>query len=186
MNKLILIFISLLLTYSPLTHAHTESHSIYTGYLLGKIKGDTAKGTIISYRYEPESTWGLLVSLLYLKANDKEPFNDPRFSLSSTINYKSEAIALLVGPTYRITPQISVYAQMGPSTLKHREDKYHPEINITDSHHVDTTSAIGQVGVDYNPIKNIALNLGYLYSDSTANKRHLELHSLQLSLGYRF
>ncbi|QKJ48067.1 outer membrane beta-barrel protein [Proteus vulgaris] len=75
---------------------------------------------------------------------------------------------------------------MGYNKLKHQEDKYHPKINTTDSHVINTTSVIGQIGIDYNPVKDISFSLGYLYSDTKANKRHIELNALQLSLGYRF
>lgn len=186
MNKLILILISLILPYSSALYAYNESHTVYSGYIYGKLKGDTAKGPIINYRYETENAWGLLISLLYLNSNHKEPFKDPRFITPSIKQYKTKATALLIGPTYRITPKFSVYAQMGPNKLKHQENKFHPEINTTDTHRVDTTSVIGQIGIDYNPIKEVAINFGYLYSDTTANKRHIELNSIQLSLGYRF
>ncbi|WP_193014569.1 MULTISPECIES: Ail/Lom family outer membrane beta-barrel protein [Gammaproteobacteria] len=186
MNKLILILISFALSYTSTSHAYNKTHTLYGGYIYGKIKGDTAKGPIISYRYETENTWGLLVSLLYLNSDHKEPFNDPRFTLPSIIKYRNKTTALLVGPTYRLSSKISIYAQMGPNKLKHQEDKYHPEINTTDTHIVNTTSVIGHIGIDYNPLKDVSLNFGYLYSDTTANKRHIELNSLQLSLGYRF
>ena len=75
---------------------------------------------------------------------------------------------------------------MGPNKLKYQEDKHHSKINTIDSHIVNTTSVIGQIGIDYNPIKDISFSLGYLYSDTTANKRHFELSVLQLSLGFRF
>lgn len=186
MKKLVLILISLALSYSSILHAYDKTHTLSGGYIHGKIKGDIAKGEIISYRFETENAWGILISLLRLNANHKEHFIDPRFITPSTVKYRTKTTSLLIGPTYRITPKISVYAQMGPNKLKHQEDKYHPEINTTDSHIVNTTSVIGQIGIDYNPVKNISFNLGYLYSDTTANKRHLELSALQLSLGYRF
>ncbi|WP_435532331.1 Ail/Lom family outer membrane beta-barrel protein [Proteus vulgaris] len=186
MNKFILILSSLVLPFSSTLHAYNESHTIYSGYIYGKIKGDTAKGPIVSYRYEAENAWDLLVSLLYLNSNHKEPFKDARFITPSIKQYKTKTTALLIGPTYRITPNFSIYAQMGPNKLKYQEDKLHPKINTTDIHRVDTTSVIGQIGIDYTPIKEIAFNFGYLYSDTTANKRHIELNSIQLSLGYRF
>lgn len=186
MNKLVFILITFALSYSSTLHAYSETHTVYGGYLYGKIKGDTAKGEIISYRYETENAWGILISLLRLNTNHKEHFIDPRFTISSTVKYRTKTTALLIGPIYRMTPKISIYAQMGPNKLKHQEDEYHSEINITDTHIVNTTSVIGQIGIDYNPIKNISFNFGYLYSDTTANKRHIELNALQLSLGYRF
>ena len=186
MNKLVLILISLALSYSSTLHAYDKTHTLSGGYIYGKIKGDTAKGEIISYRYETENAWGILISLLRLNANHKEHFIDPRFTIPSTRKYRTKTTGLLIGPTYRITPEISVYAQMGPNKLKHQEDKYHPKINTTDSHIINTTSVIGQIGIDYNPVKDISFSLGYLYSDTTANKRHIELNALQLSLGYRF
>ncbi|WP_109391669.1 Ail/Lom family outer membrane beta-barrel protein [Proteus cibi] len=186
MNKLALVLISLALSYSSTLHAEDKTHTLSGGYIYGKIKGDTAKGEIISYRYEAENAWGILISLLHLNSDHKEYFIDPRFTTPSAVNYRTKTIGLLIGPTYRITPKISVYAQMGPNKLKHQEDKYHLEINTTDSHIVNTTSVIGQIGIDYNPIKNISFSLGYLYSDTTANKRHIELSALQLSLGFHF
>lgn len=186
MNKLALVLISLALSYSSTLHAYDKTHTLSGGYIYGKIKGDTAKGEIISYRYETENAWGILISLLSLNGNYKEYFIEPRFTIPSMTKYRTKTTALLIGPTYRITPEISVYAQMGPNKLKHQEDKYHPEINTTDTHIVKTTSVIGQVGIDYNPVKNISFSLGYLYSDTTANKRHIELSALQLSLGFRF
>ncbi|WP_100158150.1 outer membrane beta-barrel protein [Proteus columbae] len=172
--------------YLILLHAYDKTHTLSAGYIYGKIKGDTAKGEIISYRFETENTWGILISLLHLNTNHKEYFINPRFITPSILNYRTKTTGLLIGPTYRITPKISIYAQMGPNKLKHQEDKYHPEINTTDSHTVNTTSVIGQIGIDYNPIKDISFSLGYLYSDTTANKRHLELSALQLSLGFHF
>ncbi|WP_290011200.1 Ail/Lom family outer membrane beta-barrel protein [Proteus terrae] len=186
MNKLVLILISFALSYSSTLHAYDKIHTLSAGYIYGKIKGDTAKGEIISYRYETENTWGILISLLRLNTNHKEYFIDPRFTTPSTIKYRTKTTGLLIGPTYRITPEISVYAQMGPNKLKYQEDKHHSKINTIDSHIVNTTSVIGQIGIDYNPIRDISFSLGYLYSDTTANKRHFELSVLQLSLGFRF
>ncbi|WYX00742.1 Ail/Lom family outer membrane beta-barrel protein [Proteus vulgaris] len=186
MNKLVFFLISFALSYSSTLYANNEAHTVYGGYMHGKIKGDIAKGMIVSYRYETGNTWGILVSLLHLNSNHKESFKEPRFITPSIKQYKTKTTALLIGPTYRITPTFSVYAQMGPNKLKHKEDKFHPEIEVTDTHIVDTTSVIGQIGIDYHPTKEIAINFGYLYSDVTANKRHIELNSIQLSLGYRF
>lgn len=186
MNKLALILISFALSYSSTLYANEKTHTLSGGYIYGKIKGDTAKGKIISYRYDTENAWGILISLLHLNTNHKEYFTAPRFTIPSTIKYRTKTTGLLIGPTYRITPEFSVYAQMGPNKLKYQEDKYHNEINTTDSHIVNTTSVIGQIGIDYNPIKDISLSLGYLYSDTTSNKRHIELSVLQFSLGYRF
>ncbi|QKJ48068.1 hypothetical protein G9394_04190 [Proteus vulgaris] len=97
MNKLVLILISLSLSYASTLHAYDKTHTLSGGYIYGKIKGDTAKGEIISYRYETENAWGILISLLRLNANHKEHFIDPRFTIPSTIKYRTKTTGLLIG-----------------------------------------------------------------------------------------
>lgn len=185
-KKIIIGLIGLGLSYSSSLYAFNDTHTVYVGAIYGKIKNNTAHGALINYRYEPEKHWGLLISLLNVKSNHKEDYSVSSSIYTSKLQQKNNVYALLVGPTYRITPLFSVYTQMGPMKLKYQENIYHPHMNVTDRHKIDTTSVIVHAGIDYNPIQNIALSLGYLYSNVTVSKRHIELSGLQLSLGYRF
>lgn len=175
-----------ILSFPSTLSAFEDTHTFYSGYIYGKIKENKAHGIIISYRYEPEESWGLLASVLYMKSDVQQFIDDSRFKTPSIFNQKSKVTALLIGPTYRITPYLSLYLQAGPTKINYKESIYHPEINTTDSVPIESTNMIGQAGIDFNPVKNIAVNLGYFYSNTTVQRRHIELNSLQLSLGYRF
>ncbi|OAT21552.1 Ail/Lom family outer membrane beta-barrel protein [Proteus myxofaciens] len=175
-----------ILTCPSTLSAFENTHTFYSGYIYGKIKENKANGVIISYRYEPEEKWGLLASILYMKSDFKQFIDESRFKTLSIHNQKSKITALLIGPTYRVTPYLSLFIQAGPKKINYKESIYHPEINTTDSTFIESTNMLGQVGIDFNPLKNIAVNLGYFYSNTTVQRRHIELNSLQLSIGYRF
>lgn len=185
-KKLITVFFCFGILFSSSLYAHNGAHTFYGGYIFSKITGHSAHGTQLSYRYESDNTWGLLTSLLYINSNHKENFIDDRFQNTSKLKQKHTAVAILIGPTYRINSSFSVFIQMGPVKLKYKENKYHPTINTTDTHTVSTSNYIAQGGVDYNPLQNLSINMGYIYSNATVNKRRLELSGVQLSLGYRF
>lgn len=176
-----------IMSYSSTLYAEdNKKHTVYGGYAYGKVKTNKAQGFIVSYRYEPVNPWGIMVSFLYINSNNKENFRDERYTLPSIYQQKMKISSVLFGPTYRINPKFSLYAQMGPQKIQYREYKHHPKNSVTDEYHVDSTNIIGHVGVDYNPLNNVVVNLGYFYADTLSNRRHFELSGVQLSLGYRF
>ncbi|MEQ4923533.1 Ail/Lom family outer membrane beta-barrel protein [Proteus hauseri] len=185
-KKLITTLIFLALSYSSSLYAHNDAHTFYGGYIYSKITGNTAHGAQLSYRYESDNTWGLLASLLHINSNREKNFSDGRFPTLSILEQKYSMTSVLIGPTYRINSAFSIYAQMGPVKIKYNEDKHHPFINTTDDCVVNTSNYLAQGGIDYNPIEYISINMGYLYSDATVNKRRIKLDGIQLSLGYRF
>ena len=181
-----LTFLSLSYSSSLLAHNNDTAHTFSIGYIYSKITGNAAHGTQLNYRYESNNTWGLLVSLLHINSNHKENFSNVLFPIPSTLKQEYSATAILIGPTYRINSLFSIYAQMGPMKLKYHEYKHHPSISTTDTAIVDTSNYIAQGGIDYNPIKNFSINMGYIHSNAVVSKRRLELSGIQLSLGYRF
>ena len=186
MKKNLILFISFILPFSPSLHAFENNQEIYGGYIYVKIKNHKANCAIISYHYGSDIHWGMLLSLLHIKSTHQSHFIDASSLKLGTKDEHAKVSALLIGPTYRITPSLAIYAQMGPKKLKYRVDKSYSGVAVTDTIIVDTTNVMFQAGIDYSLRKNVGINLGYLHSDTESNKHNIRLNSIQLSLGYRF
>lgn len=157
-------------------HAALDN-TLSVGYAQSSIKidgdkfADDPKGINFKYNHEFDNNWGVIGSLTYTKLT--YDFYGYYGKLGSTeINY----VSLTAGPSYRFNDYFSAYGLIGLGHAK-QEDKfydYYGEYN-------ETSVAYG-VGLQVNPIPNLAIDASYEYSKLDDAK----FGTWVLGVGYRF
>ncbi|HGJ5883656.1 Ail/Lom family outer membrane beta-barrel protein [Arsenophonus sp.] len=158
-------------------HAAKES-TISLGYAQSNaklhVKGgdidldDNAKGFNIKLRYEIDNNWGAIASF----AHTHKGYDFNGGYAKGDIDYYSWN----VGPVYRFNEYMSVYGLMGIGHGK--VEMRSPIYSGSDS---ETGLAYG-VGLQFNPVKNIAIDASYEYS----KLGDLKVGTWVLGIGYRF
>lgn len=77
----------------------------------------------------------------------------------SKLNYYS----LLAGPVFRINDFVSVYGQVGVAYIKAHGSESYTYLNLSDkdSFSLNKTGFAYGAGVQFNPVENVALTVGY-------------------------
>lgn len=132
---------------------------------------DNPKGINFKYNYELNDSWGVIGSLTYTKLtyNYYEYWSKVG---SSEVNYFS----LTAGPSYRFNDYVSAYGLIGLGHVN-QEDKYYGEKDDYNK----TSMAYG-LGLQVNPLPNIAIDASYEYSKLDDTK----FGTWVLGVGYRF
>ncbi|EJA5988923.1 Ail/Lom family outer membrane beta-barrel protein [Salmonella enterica] len=142
----------------------------------GADKYKDPKGVNLKYRYEFDDNWGVIGSFTYAweKYDGHINANDPSDgdSVNAKGSIKGNYFSLLAGPAYRINDYVSGYAMIGlaNSKIKYSADYAYKAGGSMGSGSYsedrNKTSFAYGVGLQFNPFKNIAIDVAYEGSGS--------------------
>ncbi|ECG0109319.1 outer membrane beta-barrel protein [Salmonella enterica] len=146
-------------------------------------------GINLSYRYEFTPEWGILGSFTWATASKSErsgSVDEGLYKYDSKLNYYS----LLAGPVYRINDFVSLYGQIGVGYIKahgSESDTYRNSYD-KDNFSLSKTGFAYGAGVQFNPVKNLALTAGYEGAtfSSVDDSGSINPNGFNVSVGYRF
>lgn len=161
-----------------------ENHSLSLGYAQSRIEHfKNVRGVNLKYRYETESPVGLIASFSWQSGK-----NDQSGELSEETSWHSNVKArywsLLAGPGLRVNKFVSLYALAGVGTVKvnmkdHISDiDYQEEFSDSQRH----SGFAWGTGVQFNPMDNVVIDLGYEGSKID----DVKINGFNLGVGYRF
>ncbi|HAF2407412.1 TPA: Ail/Lom family outer membrane beta-barrel protein [Salmonella enterica] len=142
----------------------------------GADKYKDPKGINIKYRYEFDDNWGAIGSVTYAWAkydghlNAKDPESSDSVNAKGSI--KGHYFSILAGPAYRINDYVSGYAMAGlaNSKTKYSADYSYNIDNSTGngsySNDKNKTTFAYSVGLQFNPVKSVAIDVAYEGSGS--------------------
>ncbi|MGL9760495.1 MAG: outer membrane protein OmpX [Symbiopectobacterium sp.] len=151
--------------------AFAGQSTVSAGYAQGDARGvvNKAKGFNLKYRYEfGNSQAGVISSFTYLE-NRKS--NDGYYS-------NGQYMGFAAGPTYRINNWTSIYGVIG---LSHGKYTY-SAVDGTDNNHNDNYGFTYGAGLQFNPIQDVALDVGYEQS----RIRSVDVGTWAVGVGYLF
>lgn len=154
-------------------------------------------GGFIKYRYEFDDSWGAIVTANYLLGEYGNTANRNKLSLNpgQTDSYyfknrvKADHFTLMVGPTYRFNPLLSVYATLGMAYnhIGISNNSYQIINGIStdrsgSSHDENKFSLASSVGFQVNAWKDLVVDAAYDVSGGGDWKTS----GFSVGLGYRF
>ncbi|WOE32903.1 MULTISPECIES: Ail/Lom family outer membrane beta-barrel protein [unclassified Acinetobacter] len=168
-------------------HAVAANHTVSLGYAQINVKNfKNLKGVNAQYRYENQSPWGAVVSTTYASAKEGIHINDDNeyFNSENKVKYFS----ILAGPSYRFNEYLSLYTLAG---LAQGKENYNSQrmVNTTQYSKFGTnkkTTFAYAIGVAINPVKNIAVNIGYEGTRFKTEGESIKFNGFNIGLGYKF
>ncbi|MCL2894935.1 outer membrane protein OmpX [Brenneria tiliae] len=146
--------------------------TVSAGYAQGDAQGvvNKAKGFNLKYRYEwDNSPLGAIGSFTYLEDSSSD---------ADRYYNKGQYIGITAGPAYRLNDWASIYGVIG---LGHGKYTYNGD-NGSDTNKNDDYGFTYGAGLQFNPIENVALDLGYEQS----RIRSVDVGTWAVGVGYRF
>ncbi|MFV9998369.1 MAG: Ail/Lom family outer membrane beta-barrel protein [Arsenophonus endosymbiont of Dermacentor nuttalli] len=152
---------------STISLGYAQSHAKVRGE---KIDGNP-KGFNIKYRYEIDNHWGVIGSFAYTYKGYNFYYSKMKVA-NANINYYS----LNAGPVYRFNEYISAYGLIGFAYGKAKAKAAGYSANDS------ATGLAYGVGLQFNPVKNVAIDASYEYSKLNKVKEG----TWMIGVGYRF
>ncbi|HGJ5854401.1 Ail/Lom family outer membrane beta-barrel protein [Arsenophonus nasoniae] len=152
---------------STLSLGYAQSHAKVSGEKID----DNPKGFNIKYRYEIDNHWGVIGSFAYTHQGYNFYYGKMKIA-DADIDYYS----LNAGPVYRFNEYISAYGLIGLA---------HGKVEARAVGYSADDSATGLaygVGLQFNPVKNIAIDASYEYSKLD----EVKAGTWMIGVGYRF
>lgn len=155
----------------------TLENTVSIGYAKSKLKvdedliNDNLKGINLKYNHEVANDWGVISSFSYAK-NKSDGYDHWGYAGTSKISYYS----LTAGPSYRLNNYVSAYGLMGLGYF-HEDFHYYDEREKENK----ISMAYG-LGVQVNPITNLAIDVSYEYS----KLYDIDFTTWVVGIGYRF
>ncbi|MCU9586022.1 Ail/Lom family outer membrane beta-barrel protein [Proteus mirabilis] len=155
----------------------TLEHTVSIGYAKSKLKvdedliNDNLKGINLKYNHEVANDWGVISSFSYAK-NKNDGYDHWGYAGTSKISYYS----LTAGPSYRLNNYVSAYGLIGFGYF-HEDFHYYDEREKENK----ISMAYG-LGVQVNPITNLAIDVSYEYS----KLYDIDFTTWVVGIGYRF
>ncbi|PHM58659.1 Ail/Lom family outer membrane beta-barrel protein [Xenorhabdus sp. KK7.4] len=164
--------------------AYADSQNASIGYAQSKVKNfKDIKGVNLKYRYEWDDPVSVIGSLTYMAGKGGLSNKSETKGLTKhkgDIKYTS----FLVGPAYRINPQVSLYGLVGlaytNAKINFERDKVSGDISKKKG-----SFAYG-AGVEINPIDDFVINLGYEGTTFKIADMNSPINGFNLGVGYRF
>lgn len=175
MKKILLAL--LLLPLLPIGAQAAGESTISGGYAQSNIKNDNIgfndnpKGFNLKYRYEMNDNVGFIGSFTYITQDYDFYYSSSKVG-KGTVDYYS----LSGGPSYRFNKYISAYGLIGAA-----KGKFDSSIN-GQSESQSKTSMMYGLGLQFNPIPNVAIDASYEYSKLDKVKAN----TFVVGVGYRF
>ncbi|EBJ2068789.1 hypothetical protein DP590_07350 [Salmonella enterica] len=160
------------------------------GYSFSHIKDyGNLNGVNFSYRYEFTPEWGVIGSFTWATASKSEhsgSMDEGLYKYDSKLNYYS----ILAGPVYRINDFVSLYGQIGLGYIKAKgseSDTFRGSYD-KDTFSLSKTGVAYGAGVEFNPVQNVALTVGYEGAkfNSVDDSRSVNPNGFNVSAGYSF
>ncbi|ATA23480.1 outer membrane protein OmpX [Brenneria goodwinii] len=145
--------------------------TVSAGYAQGDAQGvvNKAKGFNLKYRYEWDNNpLGAIGSFTYLEDS----------STNSGYYNKGQYVGITAGPAYRLNDWASIYGVVGLGHGKYT----HNASNGSDNKSNDDYGFSYGAGLQFNPIEDVALDVGYEQS----RIRSVDVGTWAVGVGYRF
>nr|CBA76628.1 attachment invasion locus protein [Arsenophonus nasoniae] len=169
--------IASILTFIAFSANAEGNNTLSMGYAQSNIKvsvgdvnfdlNDSAKGFNIKARHEFNDNWGVMGSFAYTHKGYY-------FSDYSTVDI--DYYSLSVGPAYRFNEYMSAYGLIG---IAHGKAKVK---TFNDSESGSESRLVGGVGLQFNPVENIAIDASYEYT----RFGDFKVGTWMLGAGFRF
>ncbi|EAA7987834.1 outer membrane beta-barrel protein [Salmonella enterica subsp. enterica] len=156
------------------------------------------RGITLKYRYEMTDQWGVVAAFSHVsqefkgtvnasKEVKKGPTTTTTYAWSSSDAYgsvKGTLNSLLVGPSYRLNDYVSGYALAGVAKTKieYRQAQSMGSSDSASSWEQNKTSVAYGLGLQINPVKNIAIDLAWEGSGTG----EWQTRGFNIGLGYSF
>lgn len=181
MNKISMIAVlGGLLAFSATANAAGES-TFSVGYAQSHVKvngnklDENPKGFNLKYRYEIDGDWGVIGSFAYTHQG-----YDFYYGSNKVGNADLDYYSLTVGPTYRFNEYISAYGLLG---IAHGKEKSNAAVGYYSYDYNESKTALAYgVGLQVNPVQNIAIDASYEYS----KLNDFKVGTWMIGVGYRF
>lgn len=168
------------------------------GYQHGHIKDfGGIQGGNFRFQYETSSPWGFMGSLSVMKNNWRDADteckrNDAKcrdnYNEKHRLDRNAEYYSALIGPTYRISDRLSIFALGGISHTKVDNplifdylDNIHKKDGSTSSNQFAYST-----GLTFDATRNLALTVGFEGSQAAFSSKKHEMKSIFVNVGYRF
>ncbi|MBB1228197.1 outer membrane beta-barrel protein [Pantoea agglomerans] len=168
------------------------------GYQRGHIKDfGEIQGGNFRFQYETSSPWGFMGSVSVMKKNWQDADTECRrsnaqckedYNAKHRLDRQAEYYSALIGPTYRISEKLSVFALGGISHTKVDNPLIFDDRNNSQMKNGSTSSNqfAYSTGLTFDATKNLALTVGFEGSQAAfASKKH-KMTSVFVNAGYRF
>jgi putative virulence related protein PagC len=172
--------------------AAAGNQTVTLGYAQSKVQDfKNINGVNVKYRYEWDQPIGIITSFSYMSGKETESYFKTRDIMSGKVEVKYYSLA--VGPTYRMNDFISVYGLLGGAVGK--VDSSLHWLNYTSSgyedmgtyHEAETKSSVVYgVGLQINPMQNLAIDLAYEGSRLKYDGDNYSVNGFNVGVGYRF
>lgn len=176
--------------------AHADQ-TVSVGYAQGKVAdGDTLNGANIKYNYEWDNHWGVVGSATYMKGSESNAAESlPSIAPDKWGNAHRDTkyYSIMAGPSYRFNDMVKVYGLTGfthskadahADWMNHESGQYVKRGEVSAS---TSTSAMGfGLGVQINPVKNVAIDIGYEGTRATNAVEDKNMNAFNIGVGYRF
>ncbi|TQI81354.1 putative virulence related protein PagC [Serratia fonticola] len=172
--------------------AQADQQTVSLGYAQSKVQNlNNINGANLKYRYEWDSPVSVIGSFTYMSGNDNYSYLLTRDVIDNKVDIKYYSLS--VGPAYRFNEFISVYGLLG---LNYNKVDYRSSWNNyesgsyrdmgTETGNIRKTSLMYGVGVQINPIENVAVDIGYEGSSLDDGRQSHDINGFNIGIGYRF
>lgn len=142
-------------------------------------------GINLKYRYEFTDQWGAITSFTHAQTTGAPDMSvDGKAPKDASASYKLQYNSLMIGPTYRATDWLSVYAMagIGNGRVHTHAHKNVPGLKDGYRHSENKYAVAWSAGVQMNPMEQLAVDLSFEQS----KPGNLEANNVVLGLGYTF
>lgn len=165
-----------------------DNHTVSVGYAQSKVEDfKNIRGVNLQYRYEFDSPVSFLGSFTYMSGDEDQHYFVDADSVKNSVDVKY--YSLMVGPAYRINEYVSLYALGGVARTKADGDTQWVNAGdnetFRESISAKSTSFAWGAGVQFNPIANLAVNVGYEGTNADIDDTH-SINGFNVGVGYRF
>lgn len=179
------------MTFSAVSHA--DRNTVTLGYAQSKVQDfKDIKGANLKYRYEWDSSFGIISSFTYMSGKESESYLLTKDIIENKVDLKYYSLS--AGPTYRFNDYISVYGLLGVNYNKVKSSSIWKNWE-GDRGHVIAGEAHGNekkaslmygLGLQINPVDYLAIDIGYEGSRVSSNNSTHSINGFNIGLGYSF
>ena len=173
------------------TLSQADMQTFSLGWAHAKISSlDSLNGVNLKYRYETASPLSLLGSFTWLSGDQESVSYAAKDRIENKIDVKS--YSLMAGPAWRFNQYISAYGLLGLNYVKgdvrshwfNWQGQYVDSGYLTENH--KKTSVAYGVGIQINPLENLAIDVGYEGTNFKINDENYNVNQFNIGVGYRF